>query len=228
MTKSQFEEGLRRSMMIDKLRAALTDWMAVSDAELEREYKQRNEKVKLQVVARHRPIPSATRSRSADADVAAYYDAHKAEYRMGEQRKIKYVLLDRDAGAAARHGHAAATSQPYYNAEHPAVPDAGTDSRQPHPARRPTARTKPRCRAQAEDVLKQAKAGADFAALATQVLRGRRIEGRTAATSTTSAAAAWSRSSRRRRSRCSRARSATWSSRSSASTSSRSSTSARR
>jgi hypothetical protein len=38
-------------MMIDKLRSVLTDWMAVSEPELEQEYKQRNEKVKLQVVA---------------------------------------------------------------------------------------------------------------------------------------------------------------------------------
>jgi hypothetical protein len=39
ITKSDFEENLRRSMMIEKLRSALTDWMAVSDADLEREYK---------------------------------------------------------------------------------------------------------------------------------------------------------------------------------------------
>ena len=39
MTKSQFEESLRRSMIVDKLRAALTDWMAVSDNELESEYR---------------------------------------------------------------------------------------------------------------------------------------------------------------------------------------------
>src|SRR5688572_932684 len=51
ITKGQFEENLRRSMMIDKLRAALTDWMALSDAEISREFTARNEKVKLQVVA---------------------------------------------------------------------------------------------------------------------------------------------------------------------------------
>ena len=39
LTKAQFEESLRRSMVVDKLRAALTDWMAVSDSELEREYR---------------------------------------------------------------------------------------------------------------------------------------------------------------------------------------------
>src|ERR1044071_5302850 len=95
MTKADFEEGLRRSLILDKLRAALTDWMAVSDAELEREYKQRNEKVKLDIVA-----ITADKFRDkvtvSDADVSTYFDAHKAEYRVGEQRKIKYLLLDRD------------------------------------------------------------------------------------------------------------------------------------
>jgi peptidyl-prolyl cis-trans isomerase D len=95
MTATQFEEGLRRSLVVDKLRSALTDWMAVSDSDLEREYTQRNEKVKLQVVAL-----TADRFRDkvtvSDADVAAYYQSHSAEYRRGEQRKIKYLLLDRE------------------------------------------------------------------------------------------------------------------------------------
>src|SRR4030095_15604767 len=94
MTKSQFEETLRRSMVLDKLRAALTDWMAVSDSDVEREYNQRNEKVKLQVVAL-----TEAKFRSgvtvSDADVAAHFEAHKAEYRIGEQRKVRYILLDR-------------------------------------------------------------------------------------------------------------------------------------
>src|SRR5687768_9057969 len=95
LTKSQFEESLRRSLAIDKLRAALTDWMAVSDAEVEREYKARNEKVKLQVVAltadmfRGKVTPT-------DAEVASYFESKKAEYRIGERRAIKYLLLDRD------------------------------------------------------------------------------------------------------------------------------------
>ena len=36
MTKADFEGNLRRSMMIDRLRAAVTDWMAVAEPELER------------------------------------------------------------------------------------------------------------------------------------------------------------------------------------------------
>ena len=36
ITKGEFEESLRRSMLVDKLRAAVTDWMSISDAEIER------------------------------------------------------------------------------------------------------------------------------------------------------------------------------------------------
>ena len=95
MTKGDFEENLRRSMMIEKLRSALTDWMALADADVEREYKNRNEKVKLQVVAL-----TADKFRDkvnvSDADVSRIYGAHTAEYRKGEQRKIRYLLIDRD------------------------------------------------------------------------------------------------------------------------------------
>jgi peptidyl-prolyl cis-trans isomerase D len=51
ITKGDFEQSLRRSMLMDKLRSAVTEWIAVSEPELEREYRNRNEKVKLQVVA---------------------------------------------------------------------------------------------------------------------------------------------------------------------------------
>ena len=47
LTTEEFEENLRSALLVEKLRAAVTDWVAVSDAELEREYRRRNEKVKL-------------------------------------------------------------------------------------------------------------------------------------------------------------------------------------
>ena len=37
--------------MIEKLRAALTDWLSVTDKELEQEYRARNDKVKLAIVS---------------------------------------------------------------------------------------------------------------------------------------------------------------------------------
>ena len=132
MTKTQFEESLRRSMVLDKLRAALTDWMAVSDGDVQREYNQRNEKVKLQVVAlteaKFRSGVTVT-----DADIAAHFEAHKAEYRIGEQRKIKYVLLDRDQ-ARLKVSVPPSDIQRYYNDNIQQYPDAGTSEGEPHPA----------------------------------------------------------------------------------------------
>jgi peptidyl-prolyl cis-trans isomerase D len=166
MTPSQFEEGLRRSLIVDKLRSALTDWMAVPDSDLEREYTQRNEKVKLQVVAL-----TADRFRDkvtvSDDDVAAYYASHSAEYRRGEQRKIRYLLLDREQ-ARQKVVVPPTDVQRYYNdniqqfqtpeqvkASHILLETAGKND----------ADVKKR----AEEILKQVKSGADFAELAKKV-----------------------------------------------------------
>src|SRR5438132_9566340 len=51
MTPSEFEDNVRRGLTIEKLRAAITDWLSVADTELEREYRRRNDKVKLALVS---------------------------------------------------------------------------------------------------------------------------------------------------------------------------------
>ena len=50
MTHVQFEESLRRSLLLAKLQRALTEWMTVTDAEIEEEFLRRNEQVKLELV----------------------------------------------------------------------------------------------------------------------------------------------------------------------------------
>ena len=163
MTKGDFEDNLRRSMMIDKLRAALTDWMAVSDAEIDREFKLRNEKVKLQIVAL-----TADKFRDKvtvnDADVSTYFDAHKAEYRKGEQRKVKMLLLDRDA-IHAKMTVAPADVQKAYN-DNIAQYQTPEQVRAIHILLKTDGKAEADVRKQAEDILKQVKAGGDFAALA--------------------------------------------------------------
>jgi peptidyl-prolyl cis-trans isomerase D len=166
MTASQFEEGLRRSLIVDKLRAALTDWMAVPESELEREYTQRNEKVKLQVVAL-----TADRFRDkvtvSDADVAAHYQSHSAEYRRGEQRKIKYLLLDREL---ARQKVVVPPSdvQRYYNdnIEQYQTPE---QIRASHILLETAGKNDADVKKRAEEILMQVKGGADFAELAKKV-----------------------------------------------------------
>ena len=163
MTKSEFEENLRRSMMIDKLRAALTDWMAVSDAEIDKEFKLRNEKVKLQVVAL-----TADKFRNkvtvSDADVATYFDAHKAEYRKGEQRKVKLLLIDREQIHAKMTVPPADVQRAYNdNITQYQTPE---QVRASHILLKTEGKNEADVKKQAEEVLKQVKAGGDFAALA--------------------------------------------------------------
>jgi peptidyl-prolyl cis-trans isomerase D len=163
LTKSQFEERYRRGIMSERLRAAITDWMAISDKELEDEYRKRNEKVKLQVVAF-----TADRFRDkvslADADVAAYYDAHKAEYRVGEQRSIKYLLLDRDQ-ARQKVVVPANDIQRYYNdnIQQFQTPEQVHAS---HILLKTEGKNDADVKKKAEALLAQVKGGADFGALA--------------------------------------------------------------
>jgi peptidyl-prolyl cis-trans isomerase D len=166
MTPSQFEEGLRRSLIVDKLRAALTDWMAVPDSEVEREYTQRNEKVKLQVVAltadRFRDKVAVT-----DADVAAHYGSHSAEYRRGEQRKIRYLLLDREQ-ARQKVVVPPTDIQRYYNdnIEQYQTPE---QVRASHILLETAGKNDADVKKRAEEILQQVKSGADFAELAKKV-----------------------------------------------------------
>ena len=163
LTKSQFEESLRRSLVLDKLRSAITSWIAVSDSEVENEFRRRNEKVKVQVVAL-----TADKFRSqvtvTDAEIAPYFESHKADYRVGEQRKVKYLLLDREQ---ARQTVAVpqADIQRYYNdnSQQYTTPERVRAS---HILLNTGGKDEAAVRKQAEELLAKIKAGADFAELA--------------------------------------------------------------
>ena len=51
MVASEFEDNIRRGLAVEKLRGSLTDWLSVNDKDLEKEYRRRNDKVKLAVVS---------------------------------------------------------------------------------------------------------------------------------------------------------------------------------
>src|SRR5437870_1570115 len=99
MTANEFEDSVRRGLTVEKLRAALTEWISVADNDLEQEYRRRNDKVKLAVVSFTADSfrPSVTAS---DAEIASYFEAHKADFKIPEKRKIKYALIDIDATRA--------------------------------------------------------------------------------------------------------------------------------
>jgi peptidyl-prolyl cis-trans isomerase D len=100
----------------------------------------------------------------ADADLAPYFEAHKADYRVGEQRKVKYLLLDREQ-ARQRVAVPENDIQRYYNDN---IQQYQTPERvhASHILLNTGGKDEAAVRKQAEDLLAKIKAGADFAELA--------------------------------------------------------------
>jgi peptidyl-prolyl cis-trans isomerase D len=163
LTKSQFEAGLRASMMVIKLRSTLTDWMTVSEEELEREYALRNERVRLQVVTLTADAFSDEVT-ITDDDLAAHYDEHQAEYRMGEQRRIDYVLIDRDSMRANQTVTETDIQRNY--TDNLTLYQSPEQLRASHILFTTPGQDVDEVRTRAEEILSQARNGGDFAALA--------------------------------------------------------------
>ena len=163
MTPADFEQNVRQGLMLSKFRAGLTEWMSVSDAELEREYKLQNEKVILQVVAilaenfKNQVNPS-------DAEIASYFEANKEKYRIPEQRKIKFVRIN-TADVAAKIQVPRSEVERFYN-EHLGTYTTPEQIRASHILLKTEGKNDADVKAKAESVLKEVKAGGDFAALA--------------------------------------------------------------
>ncbi len=163
LSTSEFEESVRRSLTAEKLRAAVTEWLAISDAELEQEYRRRNDKVKLSVVSftpdRYRPDVTAT-----DADVASHFEANKESFRIPEKRKVKYVLIDVDALRAKLTVPTPDVERAYNEGiDQYSTPE---QVRASHILLKTEGKDDAVVKARAEEVLKQARSGADFAELA--------------------------------------------------------------
>jgi peptidyl-prolyl cis-trans isomerase D len=165
MRPAEFEDQVRRSIVAEKLQAAVTGWISVSAKEVEDEFRARNEKVKLEVVTfpadKYREGVTAT-----DAEIASYFDSHKDAYRIGEKRKVRYLTIDQEAMRAKATVTGQQIERSYNDniqqystpeqvrASHILIKSNGT------PEEDAAAKKK------AEDLLAQIKKGADFAELA--------------------------------------------------------------
>ncbi len=164
MRPDEFEQQLRRSLVVQKLRAALTDWVNISDADVDQEFRRRNEKVKLELAVFNadgfRAGVTAT-----DAEIASYFDANKEQFRVGPKRKIKYLMID----LQSLRNKVTVPPQDvrrYYdqNVEQFSTPEQVKASHVLIKVADP--KDDAAAKKQAEDVLAQAKAGKDFAELA--------------------------------------------------------------
>jgi peptidyl-prolyl cis-trans isomerase D len=163
MDASEFEDNVRRGLAVEKLRGALTDWLSVNDADLEKEYHRRNDKVKLAVVS-FTADSFRTQVTATDAEVASHFAAHKSDFKIPEKRKIRYLLIDVEALRAKTVVPAADIEREYNNnSEQYTTPE---QVRASHILLKTDGKDDAAVKAKAEELLKQARAGADFAELA--------------------------------------------------------------
>jgi peptidyl-prolyl cis-trans isomerase D len=96
MREGEFEESLRRSLQAEKLERTVTGWLQLSDAEVDTEFRRRNEKVKLDMA-----VFTADRFREGieptGEEIQAHFQANTETYRVAEKRRVKYVAVDADS-----------------------------------------------------------------------------------------------------------------------------------
>lgn len=163
MMASEFEDNVRRGLAVEKLRGSLTDWLSVNDAELEQEYRRRNDKVKLAVVS-FTADSFRTHATATETEVTSYFDAHKNDFKIPEKRKIRYLLVDIEGMRAKIVVPAGDVDREYNNnSGQYTTPE---QVRASHVLLKTEGKDDAVVKARAEELLKQVRAGADFADLA--------------------------------------------------------------
>lgn len=93
---AEFEEGRRARLLAEKLEALLTAGVNVSPAEIEREYRRRNEQIKAEYV-----LVDAARFHSdvqaSDEEVKSRFETRRDSYKLPEKRIVSYLLVDPEA-----------------------------------------------------------------------------------------------------------------------------------
>jgi len=166
MTVPEFEEAIRQGLVAEKFHHLVTDGITVSPAEVQDEFRRRNEKITIQY-ALIKPSEIAPAIQPTDEQLAAYFKQNLAKYQIPEKRSAQYALLD----LATLRAHTQISDdaiQAYYN-QHLAdykVPDSVHVEHILFKTVGKTDAEVAEIKKQAEAVLKQAKSGANFEALA--------------------------------------------------------------
>ncbi len=174
LTVTQFESQEKDMILLRKLRALVSSSAFVSDSEVHDEFQRRNTKVKFEyAVLSQADILKGLHP--TEEELKAFYDRNKATYNnsIPEKRQIQYVVIDNSKLGAA----AAVTDkdlQSYYDQHRDEyrVPEQVKVSHiliktpLPGPNGKEDEQGLAAARKKAEDILKEVKAGGDFAKLA--------------------------------------------------------------
>ena len=166
MSVPQFESAIRDDMLQQKFRQLITDGITVTPAEVAQEFRWRNEKVTIDY-ALIKASDLASTIHPSDADLSAWFAKNHARYQIPEKRSGRYALLDL-AKLRANTQVSDDVLRNYYNSN---INQYKVENRVhvEHILFKTVGKTDAEIaeiRKKAEDVLKQAKHGANFEDLA--------------------------------------------------------------
>jgi len=166
MSVEEFESYLLNQMLYEKFRALVSDGIDVSPAEIDREYRRRNEKVQIEY-ALVKPTELAMTIHPTEAQLNAFYTKNMSRYQVPEKRSARYALLD-ISKLRARTQVPDGALRAYYNAH---IEEYKVQNRVhvEHILFKTIGKTDAEVaeiRAKAQDVLNKAKKGANFEDLA--------------------------------------------------------------
>ena len=165
MTPAQFEEDIRRSLMLERLQAAVTDWITVTDEDLRREHVRRSETIRVSAIS-FRADEFREGIEATDEDVAALFAQNATDYTVPEKRRLRFVLID-VAALKASFTPSDADVQAYYGYNTDRYTEPVT-LRASHILLRTEGKDPAEVQTQAEAIVAEARGGADFAELARQ------------------------------------------------------------
>lgn len=173
-TVPQLEQAVKDDIVVNKLRAIVSGTASVSDAEIKQQFEKQNTKVKFDyAVIKKDDILKAIKP--ADAELKAYYDRNKQTYvnSIPEKRQLKYVVID-NSRLLAQTQVTQQDLENYYDQRRDNYRVPGqVDVRQilikkplPDDAGKVDQKAVEQAHSKADDILKQLKAGGNFADLA--------------------------------------------------------------
>lgn len=99
-TADGFERSVREDLLTDRVRRILVDGVYVSDAEVEDSYREQVEKAKIRFL-RLESSRFADQVTIGPDELAAWFEEHRENFRIPEQRLVDYLLIDRTELQAA-------------------------------------------------------------------------------------------------------------------------------
>src|SRR5215472_233458 len=157
------KDSTARQLLVNRLQQIVVSSVVVSPKEIENEFRKRNEKVKLQYAVLTDTKYQAE-AEPTDAELHAYYDSHKSDFRIPEKRSYAILVLDPAVIGAQSVPTEAQLQSEYNNRRNEFQVPERVKAR--HILLKADASNDAQVKPKAEALLKQIQGGADFAKLA--------------------------------------------------------------